>query len=164
MVKKEDVLEIISSAYENGVNIYLDGGWGVDALLGQETRIHNDIDLFIEKQQEILFLNILNAKGFVEEIHSYTTPLHTVWKDEKGRIIDLHIFETDDKKQILFEGQAYPADIFDGIGKIGDIKIKCIPAKYQVPFHLGYEFDENDIHDVLVLCEKFDIPIPDEYR
>ena len=26
-----------------------DGGWGVDALLGTQTRVHNDIDLFVEK-------------------------------------------------------------------------------------------------------------------
>lgn len=164
MVSKENAIEIISLAYDNGVKIYLDGGWAVDALLGRETRTHNDIDLFVDKQQELLLLNLLNVKGFVEEKYSYTTPSHTVWKDEKGCIIDLHVFETDEKKQIVFEGETYPADIFDGIGEIGGMEIKCIPAKYQVPFHLGYEFDENDIHDVFALCEKFDIPVPDEYR
>ena len=30
-------------------------------------------------------------------------------------------------------------------------------------FHLGYEFDENDVHDVKLLCEAFHIEIPNEY-
>ena len=28
----------------------------------------------------------------------------------------------------------------------------------------GYEFDENDAHDVKLLCETFHIEIPNEYR
>ena len=36
-------IEIITYAEENGINIWIDGGWGVDALLEEETRAHNDI-------------------------------------------------------------------------------------------------------------------------
>ena len=164
MVRKEDALEIIKLALDNDIKLYLDGGWGVDALLGKETRVHNDVDIFIEKRQESLFLMLLKEKDFVEKIYPYTTKYHTVWQDKQGRIIDLHIFEKDIENQIVFEGEKYPEDIFDGVGKIGGIEINCIPAKYQVPFHLGYEFDEKDIHDVLLLCKKFNIPIPDEYK
>ena len=49
MVNKADAVEIISYADNNGIDIWLDGGWGVDALLETETRAHNDIDLFVEK-------------------------------------------------------------------------------------------------------------------
>ncbi|MBQ1259002.1 MAG: aminoglycoside nucleotidyltransferase, partial [Firmicutes bacterium] len=40
----------------------------------------------------------------------------------------------------------------------------CIEPYSQVMFHLGYEFDENDAHDVKLLCEAFHIEIPNEYR
>jgi hypothetical protein len=36
MVNKEDAIEIISYAEDNGIDIWLDGGWGVDALLGRK--------------------------------------------------------------------------------------------------------------------------------
>ena len=49
MVSKTDAIEIIRYAEENGINIWIDGGWGVDALLEEETRAHNDIDLFVEE-------------------------------------------------------------------------------------------------------------------
>ncbi len=164
MVSKKDAVEIILYAEENEIAIWLDGGWGVDALLGEETRPHNDIDLFVEKNNSHKFIEILKEKGFSERTEAYTTASHTVWKDAKGRIIDLHIFEFNRQRHIVFEGETYPPNVFSGIGKIGDKVVNCIAAENQVLFHLGYEHDENDIHDVSLLCERFNLPIPEEYK
>jgi lincosamide nucleotidyltransferase A/C/D/E len=164
MVNKTDAIEIIRYAEENGIDVWIDGGWGVDALLEEETRAHNDIDLFVEESNGKRFIELLKEKGFAEIIETYTTTSHTVWKDAKGRIIDLHIFIFNEEGYIVFEGDVFPSKVFGGIGKIGDKRVRCIDAENQVLFHLGYEHDENDIHDVKLLCEKFDIPIPDEYK
>jgi len=32
-----------------GIEIWLDGGWGVDALLGEQTRPHKDLDIVVEQ-------------------------------------------------------------------------------------------------------------------
>lgn len=164
MVNKEDAIEIISYAVDNGIDIWLDGGWGVDALLETETRAHNDIDLFVEKINSKKFIDIIKEKGFSEIEEAYTTASHTVWKDTKGRIIDLHIFEFNEQGNLVFEGETYSGDVFSGIGKISNKVVKCISAENQVLFHLGYEHDENDVHDVRLLCERFNIPIPNEYK
>lgn len=164
MVNKEDAIEIISYAVDNGIDIWLDGGWGVDALLGTQTRVHNDIDLFVEKINRRKFIDIIKEKGFSEIEEAYTTASHTVWKDTKGRIIDLHIFEFNEQGNLVFEGETYSGDVFSGIGKISNKVVKCISAENQVLFHLGYEHDENDVHDVRLLCERFNIPIPNEYK
>lgn len=164
MVNKEDAIEIISYAVDNGIDIWLDGGWGVDALLGTQTKVHNDIDLFVEKINSKKFIDIIKEKGFSEIEEAYTTASHTVWKDTKGRIIDLHIFEFNEQGNLVFEGETYSGDVFSGIGKISNKVVKCISAENQVLFHLGYEHDENDVHDVRLLCERFNIPIPNEYK
>ena len=164
MVNKEDAIEIISYAVDNGIDIWLDGGWGVDALLGTQTRVHNDIDLFVEKINSKKFIDIIKEKGFSEIEEAYTTASHTVWKDTKGRIIDLHIFEFNEQGNLVFEGATYSGDVFSGIGKISNKVVNCISAENQVLFHLGYEHDENDVHDVRLLCERFNIPIPNEYK
>ncbi len=164
MVNKEDAIEIISYAVDNGIDIWLDGGWGVDALLRTQTRVHNDIDLFVEKINSKKFIDIIKEKGFSEIEEAYTTASHTVWKDTKGRIIDLHIFEFNEQENLVFEGETYSGDVFSGIGKISNEVVKCISAENQVLFHLGYEHDENDVHDVRLLCERFNIPIPNEYK
>ena len=36
------VLDILERA---GIEVWVDGGWGIDALLGLETRAHRDLDL-----------------------------------------------------------------------------------------------------------------------
>ena len=36
MVSKTDAIEIITYAEENDINIWIDGGWGVDALLEED--------------------------------------------------------------------------------------------------------------------------------
>ena len=164
MVNKADAIEIILYAEENEIDIWLDGGWGVDALLGEETRSHNDIDLFVEEKNGKTFIEILKEKGFTEVIEAYTTTDHTVWKDDKDRIIDLHVFEFNEQGDLVFEGESYPSNVFSGIGKIGNKVVKCIDAENQVLFHLGYEHDENDMHDVKLLCERFNIPVPSEYK
>ena len=64
----------------------------------------------------------------------------------------------------LYEGDCFPIETFSGKGKIEEIEVSCIEPYSQVMFHLGYEFDENDVHDVKLLCETFHIEIPNEYR
>ncbi len=130
MVRTEDACEIIKYALQNEIKVYLDGGWGVDALLKRESRIHNDIDLFVELKHYHDYIYVIKQHGFEEVNTDYTTDGHTVWKDDKQRIIDLHCFEFTD----------------DGIVYEGD------------------EHDKNDVHDVMLLCETFQIAIPDEYK
>ena len=44
--------------------ICIDGGWGVDALLGRQTRLHEDLDLVIRRQDKPAFMDRLGALGF----------------------------------------------------------------------------------------------------
>lgn len=162
MVTKKDAEKIIGMFEDAGVSIFIDGGWGVDALLGYESRKHNDIDIFIEAVNENNTFDILRGNGYHEIAMDYTTSCHSVWQDGKGRIIDLHIFSYDINRNLIFEGEKYPADVFSGSGKIGNREVICITPGYQVQFHLGYNQDENDIKDVLLLCKTFNLEIPQE--
>ena len=66
--------------------------------------------------------------------------------------------------EILYEGDCFPSEIFSGIGKIEEIEVSCIEPYSQLLFHLGYDYDENDMHDVKLLCEVFHMELPEEYR
>jgi hypothetical protein len=81
---------------------------------------------------------------------------------QKAKTVPL--FKFNEQGYIVFEGEEYSPDIFSGVGKIGNKKVKCVDAENQVLFRLGYEHDKNDIHDVRLLCERFNIPIPKEYK
>jgi lincosamide nucleotidyltransferase A/C/D/E len=41
-----DVVELLRLLETSGVEVYVDGGWGVDALLGEQTRPHSDLDIW----------------------------------------------------------------------------------------------------------------------
>ena len=52
-------VEIIKMLERNGIEVYIDGGWGVDALIGEQTRKHDDLDIaiphkFVPKLREVL--------------------------------------------------------------------------------------------------------------
>ena len=137
MVNITDVKQILQFAIDAEIKVFLDGGWGVDALLGYQSRAHNDIDIFVEKNDYQNFIEIMKANGFYE----YT-----------------------DEGEILYDGDCFPVETFSGKGRIEEIEVSCIEPYSQVMFHLGYEFDENDAHDVKLLCETLHIEIPNEYR
>ena len=162
MVRESDAVEIILLFRSKGIQIYLDGGWGVDALVGFESRCHNDIDIFIEKQDKECSIKLLKDTGYSETVMEYTTPEHTVWRDENARIIDFHIFSRNSEGDFVFESQTFPKEIFTSIGRIGHLEVDCITPEWQVRFHSGYKLDDNDIKDVLLLCDKFNLALPDE--
>lgn len=45
-----DVMEVLDRLRSAGVRFWVDGGWGVDALLGEQTREHEDLDLVVERE------------------------------------------------------------------------------------------------------------------
>ena len=64
---------------------WLFGGWALDALLGEVTRDHGDIEFWVERKDAIAVLDALTAVGAIptetqpiEESREYTSP-HSVW-------------------------------------------------------------------------------------
>ena len=164
MITEQDACEIIQLATDAEIEIWLDGGWGIDALIGRQTRPHDDIDLFVQRKHAPQLVGLITAQGFTEKPMAYTLEDHTVWEDGNGRTIDLHVFDFIENDQIAFLGEHYPAEVFSGRGAIAGIKVSCIEPASQLLFHLGYEHDDNDVHDVMLLCEAFGFDVPEEYR
>jgi lincosamide nucleotidyltransferase A/C/D/E len=161
---EQHVIEILKIATRTGIALWLDGGWGVDALAGQQTRLHNDVDVVIEHKNEEAFVNELVLNGYCEEKTDYSTPSHSVWKTVDGRIVDLHLIDFDDAGIAHYENDTYPEGGLDGKGEIGGVVVRCVSPEAQILFHQGYKHDDNDVHDVLLLCEMFGFAVPDEYK
>lgn len=43
----ESAVRLLGTLGEHGVDACVGGGWGVDALLGEQTRAHSDLDLWL---------------------------------------------------------------------------------------------------------------------
>lgn len=163
-MNENDVIDLLKKLENIGIEVWIDGGWGVDALLGRQTRPHNDLDIFVQKKDGVVLTEMLISNGYRETKMEYTTNDHTVWRDMDDRIIDLHLFEFAEVGTLRYDNETYSSDALNGKGIIGGITVRCLTPEAQLLFHQGYEPDEKDEHDVMLLCETFGFSLPDEYK
>ncbi len=168
MMDSRDVKNFCTQMENLGIDIWIDGGWGVDALLEEETRPHNDLDIFIEEKDVPRVRGLLEGEGYKEIKLEIARPHNFVLGDKTGREIDIHVITFDVKGQIIYgpveNGEIYPPDLFKGIGVINGKTIKCISLEWVIKWLTGYTPREIDYKDVTALCRKFGIDLPEEYR
>lgn len=143
--------------------LWVDGGWGIDALIGRQTRPHDDLDLVVAADQIETVYGMLVAAGFAVERN--WLPTAVALRHVDGRAVDLHPVElTPDGggDQILRDGSRWHYDApVEGI--IGDRHVRCCSVSTQMRSHLGYEPDADDIADLRALADCFGLPLPTHY-
>jgi lincosamide nucleotidyltransferase A/C/D/E len=153
---------------ENWIDVWLDGGWGVDALLGEQTRLHEDLDIVIQQKDVPRLRELLGSKGYKDVPRDDTRECNFVLGDDKGREVDVHVVVFDKEGNGIYGpidgGVMYPTYAFGAMGKIHGESVRCLSPEYQVVSHTGYKLREKDRQDVKVLCEKFDIEPPVDYK
>ena len=60
----EDAVGLLRLFEQNKIEVYVDGGWGVDALLGEQTRQHNDLDLAVAHRDVGRLRKLLRDEGY----------------------------------------------------------------------------------------------------
>ena len=158
-----EALEILGSVEADAV---LDGGWGIDALVGSVTRPHGDLDVAMRADRLETAVEALGSRGFR---HDPTIepgmPARFVLRDADGRQIDLHPLVFDDEGngwQRLGDRSwgLYPAEGLTGAGRINGQPVRCLTAELQLRHHLGYEWSDTDEHDMRLLRDHFGIVLP----
>ncbi|MCP4755376.1 MAG: nucleotidyltransferase family protein [Proteobacteria bacterium] len=157
-----DVVEIVKLLTDNGIELYVDGGWSVDALLSEQTRPHADLDIAVRHKDVPRLRRLLESRGYGETPRDDSWECNFVLADESGHEIDVHSCTFDAEGNTIF-GIQYPKDSLTGTGTIGGFRVNCISPDWLVKFHTGYELDMNDYRDVMALCERFGIELPSEY-
>lgn len=155
----DDVFWMVKLLEQNQIEVTLDGGWGVDALLGEQTRKHSDLDIVIAYADSPRLKTVLETHGFKDVPRPDTRPINYVLGDEFGHLVDIHTY-TLDRENHPEHGLDYPLESLNGKGTILGYPVRCIDVKNMVEFHSGYDLDENDYHDVKVLCQRFGIDLP----
>jgi len=153
----EDVVELYTTLEDLGIRIWVDGGWCVDALLGEQTRPHGDLDIAIQKEDVGPARELLEARGYREARRD--SEWNFVMADEQGREIDLHSFVLDANGHVA-EGIRYPDGSLTGAGTINGHQVRCIAPEHMVAFRTGYALRERDVRDVAALRAKFRLAPP----
>jgi len=151
------LLELFDAA---GIFVWLDGGWGVDALLGEQTREHDDLDLVLAADDVARIVGVLEANRY--DVAKGRLPTCIVLLDPEGRQIDLHPVAFDDSGDGIYameEGGTwpYPARGFKGTGSVLGRAVRCLTPEVQVLCHAGYELDDDDRRDLAALETRFGV-------
>ena len=142
------------------IDVWVQGGWGVDALVRRQTRPHDDLDLAVDVARLGDALNALAPLGFAPDESAWPgLPARYVLRDGRGRQVDFHPLRFDEHGnglQDLGDGRfgRHPADGLAGEGEIGARTVRCCTAALQRRFHQGYEpLRDQDRHDLELLAE-----------
>jgi lincosamide nucleotidyltransferase A/C/D/E len=162
-----ELVRILESLENAGVIAWLDGGWGVDALLGEQIREHDDVDLVVELTEAPRLIEVLGGEGY--KLVAGRAPRSFVLVDAAGRQVDVHPVAFDQEGGGVYEmddgwSWVYPARGFTGRGVVAGRSVRCLTADVQVLVHDGYELTEKDYLELRLLHDRFGVDLPSGVR
>jgi transposase-like protein len=192
-MRPQDAVQISNLLYDSDLRHWFLGGWGVDALLGKQSRIHGDLDLLVPKSDVADVERLLRSRQWISladwearrrkrVVDGATGELvrpkpreaeqtHVVsLVDKFGRRVDLHPLDIRSKVAVetLADGQRYeyPEPWLEGIGQILGQTVNCLTAEAQLARHSGYAGRIADEHrrDIALLCRHLGLKPPPGYR
>ena len=158
-----DVLEIIGRLDRAGIRWWIHGGWGMDALLGEETRPHDDLDLAVARDDiERLEVSLSDFRRVPERDE---WPASFVVADAQDRQIDIHPIRLDERGNGWQERRngkevMWSRGDLAGRGRINDYEVRCTSPEFEARSHLYPGHDDVDRRDLERLCERFGLEPP----
>lgn len=172
MVRAEDVISIYQSLSDNSIQVWLTGGWGIDALLQEQTRPHKDLDVIVLVDDVVRMRDLLGRDGYglkelwsenswVVDSHGAEIPTAFVLQHSEGREIDVHAMRLDDRGNGLpawaAEGLVFRGEDLAGEGVITGLAVRCISPEMQVLCHTGYDLPHEQLRDLELLQDRFGV-------
>jgi Aminoglycoside-2''-adenylyltransferase len=148
-----EVFRVLDALAESRIPAWLEGGWGVDALVGHQTRGHRDVDLDIDASQEAEALSVLQMLGY--EVETDWRPNRVELVAARRGWVDLHPLQFDpdgNARQAGLNGEFhdFPASYFT-TGRLAGRTVGCFSVQAQRRFHTGYTARAIDLHDLAQL-------------
>jgi lincosamide nucleotidyltransferase A/C/D/E len=153
-VELPDVLTVTDALDGQGVGHWLAGGWGVDALVGRQTRPHRDVDLAVDAARLADVLALLAGLGY--RVETDWLPVRVELAAPGRRWVDVHPVTFDAEghgRQAGLDGTIfdYPAtDLV--VGALDGHPLPCLSAARQQVFHTGYPPRPVDLADLALLA------------
>ena len=149
----EEVAHVLDALDGSLVRHWVGGGWGIDVLVGRQTREHRDLDLAVDADQMHECLRTLNGLGYATETD--WLPVRIELKCPVDGWVDVHPVTFDDTgqgRQAGLDGAHfdYTSDAFT-VGVLNGRQINCLSVHQQRDFHTGYEHQAKDAHDLAQL-------------
>lgn len=158
-------VQLLDELAAAGVDACVGGGWAVDALLGEQTREHGDLDLWVTAVDLDPLIATFAARGLDRLLPwGGDRPWNVVLHDGGTLRVDLHLYEPRGDGSWHYGsalgGETLPDAALEGRGTIAGRAVRCDAAEWSVRWHTGYPPREVDRHDVAALCARFGIAVP----
>jgi lincosamide nucleotidyltransferase A/C/D/E len=162
-----DVVGLLHRFESAGVGVWVDGGWGVDALMGDQLRAHDDLDIVVGIDDVATVQDVLRRAGYT--VRDREAPLSFMTVDDDGRQVDVHPVSFDESGNGLYQmddgdSWTYPATGLAGTGSIGGTRVRCLTPELQMRVHAGYELEAKDHAGIRILHERFGVGPPPGYE
>jgi lincosamide nucleotidyltransferase A/C/D/E len=159
-----------------GIRLWVIGGWGIDALLGEQTRSHKDLDVLMLLDDVVRTRELLGRDGYrlkerwsenrwAVDVQGREVATAFVLWDAEGREFDAHAMRLGARGQGLpawdAGGLVYPPHDLTGLGTIAGSKVRCITPEAQMRFHVGYDLPDKHRRDLERLHARFGVPYPE---
>jgi lincosamide nucleotidyltransferase A/C/D/E len=164
----DDVLRLLSALADARVDVCVGGGWAVDALLGEQTREHSDLDVWVASEHAHEMFVVLGSLG-IDCLYPWPDdrPWNFVLHDGGRLLVDLHFIERCSDGDVHYgsalAGETFPAQALAGEGHIAGRAVRCESPEWAIRCHTGYAPRAVDRHDVALLSQRFGLPLPAEY-
>jgi len=162
------LIELLKILDNEAIDLWLDGGWGVDALLGHQSRKHRDVDVIMREEDVPKALEILGRRRL--SFKEGSLPNSFVLADGAGLEVDVHAVLFDQAGDGIYRMQngedwIYPAEGFSGSGTVEGVAVRCLSPTAQVLCHAhGYEPIEKDFRDMELLEKRFHLELPQQLK
>lgn len=154
-VRDSLVLRIVDALEARGIEVWLSGGWGVDALVGRPTRRHHDVDLVVRAGDTEGAVACLGSLGFrfyeAREVPTARLSRGLVFRDALGRHVDLHPVVLEDSAGTPASANPRLTPGCLGTGSLRGRPVGCLTAATQIDLHRGYEPRARDVEDLALL-------------
>ena len=147
-----EVIAIVDWLTAAGATYQVNGGWGVDALAGRQTRPHRDVDVFVDDTATPALLTWLGDRGY--RITEDWRPIRAELAGDRGRI-DVHPMAIDANGDGVQHGVGEEVFVHAAkdrtVGTIGGREVVVACAERLRQLRTGYPPRPVDLLDLAVL-------------
>jgi lincosamide nucleotidyltransferase A/C/D/E len=169
LMDEASAVEILDAFVAGGVEPCVGGGWAIDALLGEQTRAHADLDVWLPATSFDRAVEVFVRVG-IDRLYPWgdDRPWNLVVHDGARRRVDLHLYEILANGELHYggveTGETFPAAALQGSGALGGRPVRCEAPEWALRWHTGYPPRREDLHDIPRLCARFGLDCPAELR
>ena len=161
-----DVVAVLDLLVAANIDYWIAGGWGVDALVGEQSRSHHDLDLHVSLEDALAVQELLLEAGY--EVLNDQFPIRVEMARPSGQRVDLHPFQLNadgTARGPMLDGGCWVFDeeALSGAGTIAGRTVRCVSVKEQIHSHLEFEPRDIDRADMALLAARFSVSLPPPY-